>query len=143
MNCPYQIEFPKFQTILVVTDLSFILMGEEWSMIKNGFLTEKEKMMVERFSSMLKSALGKNLILVKLIGSKVKGDFGSESDIDILIIVKDYLSDKEKVIDILYNIDPYFEVKISPVIYSEFEYEKNKELESPFIIKAEKDGVNL
>lgn len=112
-------------------------------MIKSGFLTEKEKMMVERFSSMLKSALGKNLILAKLIGSKVKGDFGSESDIDILIIVKDYLSDKEKVIDILYNIDPYFDVKISPVIYSEFEYEKNKELGSPFIIKAEKDGVNL
>lgn len=112
-------------------------------MNKSDFLTEKEKMVVERFSSMLKSALGKNLILVKLIGSKARGDFGSKSDIDILIIVKDYLSDKEKVIDILYNIDPYFDVKISPIIYSEFEYEKNKELESPFIIKVEKDGVNL
>ncbi|MFQ5686879.1 MAG: nucleotidyltransferase domain-containing protein [Candidatus Scalindua sp.] len=112
-------------------------------MSKSDFLTEKEKMVVERFSSRLKSALGKNLILVKLIGSKARGDFSSESDIDILIIVKDYLSDKEKVIDILYNIDPYYDVKISPIIYSEFEYEKNKELESPFIIKVEKDGINL
>lgn len=112
-------------------------------MSKSDFLTEKEKMVVERFSSRLKSVLGKNLILVKLIGSKARGDFGSESDIDILIIVRDYLSDKEKVINILYTIDPYYDVKISPIIYSEFEYEKNKELESPFIIKVEKDGVNL
>jgi len=106
-------------------------------------LTEKERMVVERFSSKLKSALGKNLILIKLIGSKARGDFGSESDIDILIIVNDYLSYKEKVIDILYNIDPYYESKISPIIYSEFEYKKNKELESPFIIKVEKEGINL
>ncbi|OHB89510.1 MAG: hypothetical protein A3D13_02830 [Planctomycetes bacterium RIFCSPHIGHO2_02_FULL_40_12] len=112
-------------------------------MNRNNFLTENEKMVVEKFTSRLKSVLGKDLILVKLIGSKARGDFGNESDIDILIIVKDYLSDKEKVIDILYAIDPYFEVMISPVIYSEFEYNKNKELESPFIIKADKDGINL
>ncbi len=112
-------------------------------MSKSDFLTKKEKMVVERFTSKLKSVLGENLILMKLIGSKARGDFSSESDIDILIIVRDYLSDKEKVINILYTIDPYYEVKISPIIYSEFEYEKNKELESPFIIKVEKDGVNL
>ena len=112
-------------------------------MNKNNFLTEKEKMAVERFSSRLKSELGNDLMLVKLIGSKAKGDFSSDSDIDILVIVKDYLSDKEKVIDILYDIDPYYDVKISPIIYSEFEYNKNKELDSPFIIKAEKDGINL
>lgn len=112
-------------------------------MIKKNFLTEKEKGVVEKFSTKLKSELGKNLILVKLIGSKARGDFGSESDIDILIIVKDYLSDKGKVIEILYSIDPFFDEKISPIILSEFEYNKNKELESPFIIKAEKDGVIL
>ncbi|MCR4342278.1 MAG: nucleotidyltransferase domain-containing protein [Patescibacteria group bacterium] len=112
-------------------------------MIKKNFLTEKEKTTVERFSAKLKSVLGANLILIKLIGSKVRGDFGSESDIDILIIVKDYLSDKRKVIDILYSVDPFYDEKISPIILSEFEYNKNKELESPFIINAEKDGVVL
>jgi predicted nucleotidyltransferase len=52
-------------------------------MNKNNFLTEKEKMAVKRFSSRLKSELGNDLMLVKLIGSKAKGDFSSESDIDI------------------------------------------------------------
>jgi hypothetical protein len=106
-------------------------------------LTKKEKMVVERFSSKLKSSLEKNLILIKLIGSKARGDFDSESDIDILIIVNDYLSYKKKVIDVLYDVDPYYEAKISPIIYSEFEYKKNKELESPFIIKVEKEGIDL
>jgi hypothetical protein len=108
-----------------------------------NFLTEREKKAVDKFSSELKATLGEDLVLIKLIGSKVRGDFDKDSDIDILIIVKDYLVDKEKVIDVLYSIDPYYEAKISPIIYSEFEYKKNKELESLFIEEVEKEGVNL
>lgn len=112
-------------------------------MKKKDFLTKKEDKVVKKFSSKLKSALGKDLILINLIGSKARGDFEIDSDIDILIVVKDYFHDKEKILDILYNIDPYYETKISPIIYSEFEYKKNKEFQSPFILAVEKEGVNL
>lgn len=112
-------------------------------MNKANFLTEREKKIVDRFSSDLKEALGENLIRIKLIGSKVRGDFDRDSDIDILIIVKDYLLNKEKAIDILYGIDPYYENRISPIIYSEFEYTKNKELQSPFVETVEKEGTDL
>ena len=40
-------------------------------------------------------------------------------------------------------IDPYYEAMISPIIFSEFESKKNKGLESPFIIKVEKEGIDL
>lgn len=112
-------------------------------MNKANFLTEREKKIVDRFSSKLKETLGENLIQMRLIGSKIRGDFDRDSDIDILIIVKDYLLNKEKVIDILYSLDPYYENRVSPIIYSEFEYKKNKELESPFIETVEKEGIAL
>lgn len=109
----------------------------------NAFLTKKEKLTVEKFSAKLKSALRKDLILIKLIGSKVKGDFDKDSDVDVLIVVKDYLINKEKIFDILFTIDPYYETKISPIIYSTYEYQKNKELGSPFIEKTEREGIKL
>ena len=110
---------------------------------KANFLTERENKIVNRFSSNLKKVLGENLIRIRLIGSKARGDFDRDSDIDILIIVKDYFLNKEKAIDILYSIDPYYENRISPIIYSEFEYEKNKELQSPFVKKVEREGADL
>jgi len=113
------------------------------TMNKANFLTERENKIVNRFSSNLKKVLGENLIRIRLIGSKARGDFDRDSDIDILIIVKDYFLNKEKAIDILYSIDPYYENGISPIIYSEFEYEKNKELQSPFVEKVEREGADL
>ncbi|PJB28157.1 hypothetical protein CO110_10320 [Candidatus Desantisbacteria bacterium CG_4_9_14_3_um_filter_40_11] len=113
------------------------------TMNKANFLTERENKIVNRFSSNLKKVLGENLIRIRLIGSKARGDFDRDSDIDILIIVKDYFLNKEKAIDILYSIDPYYENRISPIIYSEFEYEKNKELQSPFVEKVEREGADL
>jgi len=108
------------------------------------FLTDKEKKAIKRFSSEAKEKLGKELLLIKLFGSKVRGDFDKDSDIDILIVVKkDYFINKEKIFDILFSIDPYYEVKISPVIYSEYEYKKNKELESPFVEIVKREGINL
>ncbi len=107
-------------------------------------LTDKEKKAIETFSSKVKEKLGKELILIKLFGSKVRGDFDKDSDIDILIVVKkDYLINKENIFDVLFDIDPYYEMKISPVIYSEYEYERNKELESPFVEIIQREGINL
>lgn len=111
-------------------------------MDKANFLTEREEKTLNSFSSKLKEALGKDLVLIKLIGSKARGDFAEDSDLDVLIVVKDYLF-KEKVYDILFSIDPYYENKISPIIYSTYEYQRNKELESPFIEEIEKGSISL
>jgi predicted nucleotidyltransferase len=113
-------------------------------MNKLGCLTETEQKAVERFSVLVKKKLGSELILIKLFGSKIRGDFNKDSDIDILIVVKkDRLTNKKKIFDVLENIDPYFELKISPVIFTEYEYTKNKEMQSTFTEAVEKEGVSL
>ena len=59
-----------------------------------------EKRAVTQFINKIKTELGKNLISVNLFGSKVCGDFDRDSDIDILIIVKEYnISLVNKIVD--------------------------------------------
>lgn len=120
---------------------------------KNGFkimrimpecLTKEEKEALGRFCFRLKNSLGNNLVFVKLFGSKVRGDFNKDSDIDILLLLrKKSLKVREDVYDILFDIDPYYELRISPRIMSSYEYRKNAELHSPFIENVEKEGVRL
>ena len=111
-------------------------------MNRDNFLSEREEKTLNSFSTQLKAALGENLVLIKLIGSKARGDFTEDSDLDVIIVVKEYIF-KEKVYDILFSVDPYYETKISPIIYSAYEYQRNKELESPFIECIERGGINL
>lgn len=108
------------------------------------YLTVNEKAAIEKFASRLEDALGDNLVSMRLFGSRIRGDFSPESDIDILLVVKNYNIEVEKKIsDILFDIDPYYDFKISPVVYSELEYKKNEEMESPFIENLKREGVNL
>lgn len=108
------------------------------------FLNQKENKKIIEYTKRLKRSLGKDLLCLKLFGSKVRGDFTKDSDIDILIIVKEKsLNLRNKIYDILFEIDPYYELKISPRIFSEFEYKENERLNSPFIAKIEKEGIKL
>lgn len=108
-----------------------------------NYLTPKEKKTVDKFVSKLKKIFGKDLIKLKLFGSKINGEHNKDSDIDIFIVLKNYLRTDDKVIDILYDIDPYFDAKISPVVYSEYEFKKNIKMESPFFLNVENVGIDL
>ena len=107
-------------------------------------LNKQEEKTVRRFVENIKESLGDNVILLELFGSKVRGDFLPDSDIDILLVVKKKTPEvRDTIFNILFDIDPYYEFKISPVIYSEFEYQKNRELESTFVETISKEGVML
>lgn len=95
-------------------------------------MTRKEESTVREFVREIKKALGENLIVAKLFGSKVRDDFSSDSDIDLLLVVKNKTPEiRETVFTVLFEIDPYYQLKISPVIYSVLEYKRNEEMGSP------------
>jgi len=99
---------------------------------------------VEIFSERMKALLMDNLVSIKLFGSKVRGDFNADSDIDILIVVKEKdFGLREKIYDVLLDIDLEFDPRISLKIFSEKEITINKQLKSPFIFNIEREGVTL
>jgi len=107
-------------------------------------LSRKEQHAVEIFSERMKALLMDNLVSIKLFGSKVRGDFNADSDIDILIVVKEKdFHLREKIYDVLLDIDLEFDPRISLKIFSEKEITINKQLKSPFIFNIEREGVTL
>jgi predicted nucleotidyltransferase len=73
-------------------------------------------------------------------GSRVRGDFSSESDLDLLVILDD-ISAREDVVRFIFRIERKHDVSLSPVIYTIDEYAMNRKLGSGFVANIEREGV--
>ena len=80
--------------------------------------------------------------LIVFFGSRARGDFEGDSDMDLLVVIED-IGRKNKVIGVLHDIELDFGVPISPVIFTSREYAMNKKLKSAFVENIEKEGVIL
>lgn len=108
------------------------------------YLTNIEKEALERFVKLIRNTLGKALIKVEIFGSKVRGDYTESSDIDILIIVKERsLEVMDRIGDIAAELTIEYNIPISPVVFSEYEYKVNTDILSPFILSVDAEGVKL
>ena len=58
-------------------------------------LTTTEQKALQEFKDKVTKKFGSNLVSLKLFGSKARGDFHEESDLDVLVIIKN-LSRKTK-----------------------------------------------
>ncbi len=102
-----------------------------------------QKSEIDALESMVKS-LSAFSEVEKLVffGSRVRGDFDVESDMDILIVLTN-LEVKERIIAVLHDIELENDMPISPVIFTSKEYEINKRLKSSFVENIEREGILL
>lgn len=109
-----------------------------------NYLTKSEKRAVNEFARLMRAELGERLIRMDIFGSKVKGNFTEDSDIDILIIVKKRTLDvMDMVAGIASELMLKYNLPISPVVFSEYEYKVNANMSSPFILNVESEGIVL
>ena len=79
-----------------------------------------------------------------MFGSKARGDFHKDSDIDILIVVSQKnIAVRDEIYDILFRLDPYYEYKISIILFSLYDYKKNEEMNSTFVKYINLGGIDL
>ncbi len=113
-------------------------------MRKFRFLSANEKEALTLLLCRIKQELKEEILQIKFFGSKAKGNFAPDSDIDILLIVK---SRTEKVLDkiaeIHLDVDLKYDPNISLIIFSEDEYQQNRKLETPFIRNIERESIPL
>lgn len=114
-------------------------MNQEFLKLK---LTEKEKTALME----LKDSIGQkyNLVIFKLFGSKVRGDFDSESDFDVLIVLErlDWKTEKE-IFELCFEVGLKYDLLFSPIVYAKDEYESRLNKITPFYISTEKEGVSI
>ncbi|HED37080.1 MAG TPA: nucleotidyltransferase domain-containing protein [Ignavibacteria bacterium] len=111
---------------------------------RKNYLNSNEKEAVKEFTDRLKKLLRAKLINIILFGSKVRNVTNGESDIDILVLLKDKNKDiLDRIVNVLVDIQLKYDANISPVIYSEYEFNMNLKLGSSFIKNVENEGIPL
>jgi predicted nucleotidyltransferase len=92
----------------------------------------------------LKDALVRDFRLVelRLFGSKARGDWSGESDIDVLIVLEDCDRETRKAVSHLcFGINIEYDVLLVPVLYSRAEYESDLTKVTPFYQNVTKEGI--
>ncbi|MCB1179621.1 MAG: nucleotidyltransferase domain-containing protein [Leptospiraceae bacterium] len=109
-----------------------------------NFLNEKERQAVLKYKNFLFEEFPEKIVNFYLFGSKARGDYHKESDIDILITLKDYdwkLGDEIRRIG--YELDEDIDYKFSILIFSDSDFEKWKSGRFQFVKNVFKDGVPI
>lgn len=113
-------------------------------------LSIKEKRALEEFKQALLKKLGREILELRLFGSKARGDFkktsdiGEMSDTDVFIVLKKTSFKKEDLIfKIATDILLKYGIDISIKIFSEKEYKERLNLQVPFFLIIQKEGVSL
>ncbi len=112
--------------------------------LKDLNIPKIEKKAIRAFSREVKQKLGKQLLELKLYGSKVRGDWRKESDIDIYLVVKKYSERKNSIV--LSAADKVFwkyNVDVTPVTWTEYERKRNMQMGSPYFNSVLKEGMSL
>lgn len=92
----------------------------------------------------LEKNLGDRLVKMVLYGSRARGDFDIESDIDIAIIVRELSRElKHQILDTVAEIEIKYLTPLSILIFSDSEFEHLKRRERRIALDIEREGAPL
>ena len=107
-------------------------------------LTDDEKKAIGEIKEKITSLSGRELKLFNLFGSKARGDFDLESDVDLAIIIEGLTREtKNKVIEIVVEAETKYTVVISSLVLSMKDFKELKEHERRIALDIEREGVPL
>ena len=107
-------------------------------------MTEAEDKALKHLKQYLETLLGDRLVKVVLFGSRARGDYGSESDFDIAILVRGLTREmKHEILDKISEIEFEYLTPFSLLVLSEDEFNHLKRRERRIALDIEREGVSL
>ena len=110
-------------------------------------LTPNERAGLAAFINHLHQDYGANLLRVILFGSKARGDFDDQSDLDVLVVVRmsgeDYWQHWHRIVDMAWEVELAYGLVISSIIKNAPDYTKMCEHRSLLARTIERDGIVL
>ena len=108
------------------------------------YLADHEQAALEEFLTKLHGQHGSEVVLVSLFGSKVRGDFDEESDIDVLLVVETRNSQLwEDVVEIETDLMLKYDAVISSLIMGRDNYEWHRQHRAPLYRNIEREEIEL
>lgn len=113
-------------------------------MIGNNILTTEEKTVLRELKDALKVFLGDRLVSFVLYGSKARGDYDSESDLDVAIVVRDLTRVlKHQILDMVAEIEFKYLIPISTFVVSQEDFDRLREQERRIAFDIEREGISI
>lgn len=107
-------------------------------------LKRKDADAIQEFAQKVRGALGAQLIALKLFGSKATGRDEPDSDIDVLVVVKEAsVKVEDQVLDIAFEVNLVHEVYISPRVLDRATLDDPVWKTTPFLRALAKEGISL
>ena len=110
----------------------------------NKHLQIADQNILKELKKKLGGALGDRLVSMKLFGSRARGDFESDSDIDIAIIVKDLSRElRNQILEIVCSLEIRYCIPLAVIMFSEKDFQHLKKRERRIALDIEKEGIPL
>jgi predicted nucleotidyltransferase len=107
-------------------------------------IEDERKREVEDLKKRLVRMLGPRAFRMVLFGSRARGDYGEESDVDVAILVRGLTREmKRLILDKVAEIELEYLLPISALVLSEDEFEHLKKRERRIAIDIEREGILL
>lgn len=107
-------------------------------------LTREEKKAVTEIKRRVRALVGDRLKGFYLFGSKARGDYDSESDVDVAILVEDLdRTLKRKIIDVVVEAEVKHLVVISSLVLSWKDFVNLRSRERRIALDVEQEGIPL
>ena len=108
-------------------------------------LTSREKAALSEFVARLRGKYADEIVLVTLFGSKVRGDFDEESDLDVLVVVEgnDRWPYWRAITDLTSDLLLDYEVNMSALVFDEEHYQWLMEHRTSIYNNTSGEGVLL
>lgn len=108
-------------------------------------MSSQELQALDELTEKLRQKYGAQLKELKVFGSKVRGDFTSDSDIDIFLLLDRNVdrTQEDELYHIVFEIDLKFDVYISMRIFSTSKLSEPRIKNLPFIKNIEKEGITI
>lgn len=99
---------------------------------------------LERLKEHLDPLLGETLVKLVLYGSRARGDFEPDSDVDVAIVVRDPDSGtRDRIFHAVAEVELETDVPLSTVVFSESDYRRLLSGERRIALDIEHEGVPL
>jgi hypothetical protein len=107
-------------------------------------IEDDRKKELKELKDNLNNLLGDRMFKMILFGSRARGDYDDESDIDVAIVVRGLTREmKHQILDQVAEIELKYLLPISAFILSEDEFDHLKKRERRIVLNIEREGVPL
>lgn len=107
-------------------------------------LTRNERAALEHFVAQLRERYANQIVRVALFGSKARGDFDAESDLDVFVLVtSDDWRLQDRIVSLSSPISLKYNTLISPKVVGPTLHQRMQKLHSFFWQNVSREGISL